>query len=269
MLVPGGLAIELWRVKIPQRDIMKQLGMSKVTLMRVLAFVKKGNGHPTELTEATLDLMKKKLQKTPTLTAIQLKMRTPELEDISVRTIQRNCRNTLKMPSRTVRKKPLLTEQIRIQRLELARAYGHWDEDDRKQVMFTDESHFELHFGNQSSWCQQPAGSDPFLPMFTRKIAKHPQKVMAWGCFSWMGLGPLEFLAKVKMMNGTCYRRSWMTSWSCSSTCAGPHTSCRALPCATRQSLSRSGSMSSPTSSSSNGLGTPLTSTLSRMSGIG
>jgi Trp operon repressor len=39
MLVPGGLASsELWWAKVPQRDIMKQLGMSKATLMRVLAF---------------------------------------------------------------------------------------------------------------------------------------------------------------------------------------------------------------------------------------
>jgi transposase len=73
-------AIELWRVKVPQRAIMKQLGMSKVTLMRVLAPIakrKKGSGHPTKLTEATLEIMKTKLQKTPTLTAIQLRMRIP------------------------------------------------------------------------------------------------------------------------------------------------------------------------------------------------
>jgi hypothetical protein len=31
--------IKLWRAKVPQRNIMKQLGMSKATLMRVLAFV--------------------------------------------------------------------------------------------------------------------------------------------------------------------------------------------------------------------------------------
>jgi hypothetical protein len=34
------------------------------------------------------------------------------------------------MPSRMIRKKPLLTEQMRIQRLEFANAYRHWDEDD-------------------------------------------------------------------------------------------------------------------------------------------
>jgi hypothetical protein len=71
-------AIELWRAKVPQRAIMKQLGMSKATLMRVLAFSRanpiakrmKGSGHPTKLTEATLEIMKTKLQKTPTLTVI-------------------------------------------------------------------------------------------------------------------------------------------------------------------------------------------------------
>jgi hypothetical protein len=30
--------IDLWRAKVPQRNIVKQLGMSKATLMRVLAF---------------------------------------------------------------------------------------------------------------------------------------------------------------------------------------------------------------------------------------
>jgi hypothetical protein len=102
-----------------------------------------------------------------------------------------------------MRKKPLLTERMRIQRLEFANTYRHWNEDDWKQVMFSDESHFELRFGNLSSRCRRPAGSDPFLPKFTKKTVKHPKKVMAWGCFSWMGRGALEFLEKGEMMNGT------------------------------------------------------------------
>jgi hypothetical protein len=39
-----------------------------------------------------------------------------------------------------MRKKPLLTERMRIQRLEFSNAYRHWDEDDWKQVMFSNES---------------------------------------------------------------------------------------------------------------------------------
>jgi hypothetical protein len=33
-------AIELWRAKVPQRAIMKPLGMAKATLKRVLAFAR-------------------------------------------------------------------------------------------------------------------------------------------------------------------------------------------------------------------------------------
>jgi hypothetical protein len=103
-IVACGICI-LTQAKVPQRAIMRQLGMSKATLMRVLAFAranpadpiakrKKGNSNPTKLTEATLEIMKTKLQKTPMLTAIQLRMRIPELEGISVRTIQRACKET-------------------------------------------------------------------------------------------------------------------------------------------------------------------------------
>jgi hypothetical protein len=59
------VVIEHWRAKVPQRNIMKQQGMSKATLMRVLAFAranpadpiaqqKKWSGHPTKLSLATL-----------------------------------------------------------------------------------------------------------------------------------------------------------------------------------------------------------------------
>jgi hypothetical protein len=40
-----------------------------------IALWKKTSGHPTKLSVATLDLMKKKLKKNPTLTASQMKMR--------------------------------------------------------------------------------------------------------------------------------------------------------------------------------------------------
>ncbi len=48
-----------------------------------------------------------------------------------------------------MRKKPLLTEWMKIHRLEFANAYRHWDEDDWKQVMFSDES--QEHGGDNNS----------------------------------------------------------------------------------------------------------------------
>jgi hypothetical protein len=47
-----------------------------------------------------------------------------------------------------------------------------------------------------------PVGSARFEEKFTKKMVKHPPKVMAWGCFSWMGRGGLEFLEKCELMNG-------------------------------------------------------------------
>ncbi len=121
--------------------------MSKATLIRFLAFAnanpaepiavqKKESGHPNKLSAATLDLMKKKMQKIPTVTASQQKKMILELNGASVRTIQRNCKNTLKRPFRRLKMKPRLTEGMRIQRLDITRAHGHWDVDDWKRMMF-------------------------------------------------------------------------------------------------------------------------------------
>jgi hypothetical protein len=57
------------------------------------------------------------------------------------------------------------------------------------------------------TWCRRPAGFNPFSPKFPKKTVKHPLKVIAWGCFSWMGRRALEFLEKGEMMNGAPYRK--------------------------------------------------------------
>jgi hypothetical protein len=60
--------------------------------------------------------------------------------------------------------------------------------------MFSDESHFELRFGIQTTHCRRLKGLDRFSPKFTRKTVKHPLKAMVWGCVNWKGRGGLEFL---------------------------------------------------------------------------
>jgi hypothetical protein len=47
MLRPRRQAVnEHWKAQFPQRAIMKQLGMSKTTLMRILAFAKGDPANP-------------------------------------------------------------------------------------------------------------------------------------------------------------------------------------------------------------------------------
>jgi hypothetical protein len=67
---------------------------------------------------------------------------------------------------------------MKAKRLEFDNQYQHWGVGEWKKVMFSDENHFELRFGNQATHCRRLKGSDVFSPKFTRKTVKHPQKVM-------------------------------------------------------------------------------------------
>jgi hypothetical protein len=138
--------------------------------------------------------MRKHLLRNPTPTAKQLKAMLPALENIYIRTIQGICLAKLKLPSRKMARKPLLTQAMR---LAFCERYINWMVDDWK-VMFRDESHFELTFGNRTSLCWRPPGMDRLNLRFTRKTAKHPPKLMAWGCFSLKGRDALEWLEKGK-----------------------------------------------------------------------
>jgi hypothetical protein len=73
--------------------------------------------------------MKRRLNVTPTLTGLHLK-NIPELKTVSVRSIQRSCRKTLKLPSMKMAKKPLLTERMRRQRPDFAMEHEDWTVDD-------------------------------------------------------------------------------------------------------------------------------------------
>lgn len=191
--------------------------MSEASLRRVLthardnpaepvAMRKKGGGPKCKVGREELLLMRKRLERTPTLTAKQLKAMVPGLENVSVRSVQRICLKRLNLPSRKMACKPVLTELMKEKRIAFAEKYRHWTCDDWKQVMFSDESHFELTFCRRNR-CRRPPGSDRFNPRFTRKTTKHPAKVMAWACFSWRGRGAIEFLQPGEMMNGQRYLR--------------------------------------------------------------
>lgn len=210
------VAVELRRAKVPLKSIRQQLNMSESTLRRILAYAKKnptipvkgrkiGTGRFSKVTQTTLKTMRDIINKAPTITAKKLKEKVPKLKNLAVRTIQDICLRRLKLPSRKMACKPLITQQMKEKRLAFAHQYAHWAVDDWKKVMFSDESHFELKFGSTQHRCRRPMGSDRFNPRFTKKTVKHTPKIMAWGSFSWRGRGGLEFLKAGDMMNGPRY----------------------------------------------------------------
>jgi hypothetical protein len=83
-----------------------------------------------------------------TLTAKELMKKIPQLANLSVSIIERVCLVQLKLPSLNMERKSLLNKRMKIDRLEFATRYSHWDVEQLKKVIFGDESHFELRLGN-------------------------------------------------------------------------------------------------------------------------
>ena len=55
------------------------------------------------------------------------------------------------------------------------------------KVIFSDESTFECHTANQRKIWKTPNSPMPSVP-----AVRHPQKVMVWGCMSFLGTGRLH-----------------------------------------------------------------------------
>ena len=92
-------AVELWKASVPLKKIRAQLKIPERSLRRILDHAKKnsdapiaerkpGSGRPSVISRELKIKIKELLRKKPTLTAKQIKSTFPELQQVSVRTIQ-------------------------------------------------------------------------------------------------------------------------------------------------------------------------------------
>jgi hypothetical protein len=100
--------------------------MPRKILRPWLLAASQGSGRPAIIDEKIQRAMKRKLLLSPTTTAKQMKKAIPGLANVTVRAIQLVSLKELKLPSRVMAKKPLLTQRMKEQRLEFANQYGHW-----------------------------------------------------------------------------------------------------------------------------------------------
>ena len=211
--------VELSRAGLTRRAISKQMKVPETTLRRWLAFQKAlpvrsailipknkpGNTNSNKLgmdRPRVLAKMARLLENEPCLNANELKSWIPELLVYSMRNIQRICQVELKLPSRRMATKPLLTQKMKDKRMVFCEAYKHWTAEDWRKVQFCDESHFELRVGQYANRCRRRSGEDRYQDKFTRKTVKFPAKVMVWGSFSWKGTGAWEMLETGKGRDG-------------------------------------------------------------------
>lgn len=162
-------------------------------------------GRPRKTTFRTRQLISRQVSKDPRLTARDLKEKNPQLlADVSVRSVQQLLHDDLGYRSFCARKKPLLTALQKKKRVNFCKKYLAWSEEQWKTVLWSDESTFTVT-GTPSSRVYRKPGSDPLDPKYTSKFVKYPASLMAWGCFTYYGVGRLVILPANEKVNQNNY----------------------------------------------------------------
>lgn len=109
---------------------------------------------------------------------------------ISLTTVKRRLREK-GLIGRVAVKKPLLRPVNKKKRLQFAKEHKNWTIDDWKNVLWTDESKFELFGSHRRQYCRRKV-NERYKPNCILPTTKHGGgSVMVWGCFSFDGVGQL------------------------------------------------------------------------------
>ena len=124
--------------------------------------------------------------------------------DISVQTL-RTRYHEIGLPGRRLAHKPFLTERHIAARLEWAQTYESWTAEDWRRVVWSDETGFRLWQSRGPQYVRRAKG-DRYNPKKLVSTVKHGGGVvMAWGCLSIHGVGPLYRLKET--MTGKIYHQ--------------------------------------------------------------
>ena len=185
-----------------QREIAKLVGVSQAS---VSCIVRKGSkfGSLSPNRKGRCDRKRKtspryeavlirESKKNPRKTSDALKKDLESAEvSISSSTVRRRLIEVGHMARRPV-KKQLLTMAMKKKRYNWALKFKDWTCENRRMVLFSDESHFFVQ-GQQSQHVRRTVG-EPVTESHINQFVKHPEKKMFWGCFSYYGIGPLHLV---------------------------------------------------------------------------
>lgn len=99
-------------------------------------------------------------------------------------------------------KKQLLTDAMKRKRLRWARKHKGWTKYDFRNVVYSDETHFEVH-GHRSFVVRRSKG-EPLRQMHIQQAPKYPPKKMFWGTLT--ARGPGRLIPVDGMMNSDKYK---------------------------------------------------------------
>lgn len=150
----------------------------------------KRSGRPSILTPRKKRniLMMLKRGEEKTATGISKKISATTNDKISRQTVSRTL-HSFGYVARVKRKKPLLSSQQMKRRFQWAKDHEKWDIDDWKNVIWSDETKFNLlnSDGKEYYWTNKPGTFSPESVKSTLKFGGG--SIMIWGCMTWEGLG--------------------------------------------------------------------------------
>lgn len=109
---------------------------------------------------------------------------------VSLTTVKRRLREG-GLFGRIAVKKPLLSSANKRKRLQFAKEHENWTIEQWKNVLWTDESKFELFGSHRRQYCRRKVNERYQANCITPTVKHGGGSVMVWGCFSYGGVGQL------------------------------------------------------------------------------
>lgn len=183
------------------KKIAELTGVSARTVRRILqrhretgsAGVKKRSGRPSK-TNSRYDRRLKILSTMDPFknaTDLAKEMATVSECKISTRSIRRKL-NKAGLKGCIVKKKPFVSEKNRKKRLKFAKEHLHWTAEQWSQVVWSDESKYNMRASDGAVYVRRKAG-EALNPRNLRGTVKHRGgNIMVWGCMSAGGVGRIH-----------------------------------------------------------------------------
>lgn len=193
--------LELYKSGVKQADIAKNFLLHRSIVSRTIKKFNttgsvmpiKNSGRPRKTTNKLDRRIVRICKERPFLSSNQILAEIKQTVEYSVssRTIRRRLVEA-HLLSRRPAKKPLLSKKNIRSRLQFAVSHANWTFDQWKNVLFSDESKFNLFRSDGVCHVRRPKG-ERLNPRYVSPTVKHGGgSVMVWSCFSGHGVGPLH-----------------------------------------------------------------------------
>jgi transposase len=190
-------------------SIGKQLDLAPSTVKKVIKRYKllsstenhPRSGRPKKMTERDHRHLVSNVMKNRHATLQDITNNMPS--NVSQRTIQRVLHEH-NINSRIAAKKPFIKNINQVKRLAFAQKHQNLTVDDWKNILWTDESSFEIGKNSRQVHVWRKPSERFDSSCLTPSFKSGRQTVMVWGCFMWGKRGPLVIMPKGSI-NGAKY----------------------------------------------------------------